>query len=44
MVGNLNQGYESYEAKILVIVANELISIEKRKRRRASKLFNEAKK
>ena len=44
MVGNLNQGYESYEAKILVIVANELISIEKRKRRRASKLFNEAEK
>ena len=29
MVGNLNQGYESYEAKVLVIVANELISIEK---------------
>ncbi len=44
MVGNLNQGYESYEAKILVIVANELISIEKRKRRKASKLFNESEK
>ena len=44
MVGNLNFGYESFEANILVIVANELISIEKRKRRKSSKLFNEAEK
>ena len=42
IVGSLEQGYESYEANILVIVANDLISIEKRKRRKASKLFNEA--
>ena len=44
IVGSLEQGYESYEANILVIVANDLISIEKRKRRKASKLFNEAEK
>ena len=42
IVGSLEQGYESYEANILVIVANDLISIEKRKRRKASKLFNVA--
>ena len=44
MVGNLKQGYENYESKTLVIVANELISIEKRKRRKSNKLFNEAEK
>lgn len=44
IVENLVQGYESYEANILVIVANDLISIEKKKKRKASKLFNEAEK
>lgn len=44
IVGNLIHGYESYEANILVISANDLISVEKKKKRRASKLFNEAEK
>ena len=44
IVGNLIHGYESYEANILVIAANDLISVEKKKKRRASKLFNEAEK
>ena len=44
IVGNLVHGYESYEANILVISANDLISVEKKKKRRASKLFNEAEK
>lgn len=42
--GNLLQGYENYEANTLVISANDLISVEKKKKRRASKLFNEAEK
>ena len=44
LLGNLNQGFESYDSNILVIVANELINIEKRKKRRSSKIFNEAEK
>ena len=44
ILGNLLQGYESYEANTLVISANDLISVEKKKKRRASKLFNEAEK
>ena len=44
ILGNLLQGYENYEANTLVISANDLISVEKKKKRRASKLFNEAEK
>ncbi len=44
ILGNLLHGYESYEANTLVISANDLISVEKKKKRRASKLFNEAEK
>ncbi len=42
--GKKIQLYESYEANTLVISANDLISVEKKKKRRASKLFNEAEK
>ena len=44
VVGDLTQGYESYDSNIVVIVANDLISVEKKKRRKSSKIFNEAEK
>ena len=44
LLGNVTQGFESYDSNILVIVANDLINIEKRKKKRSNKIFNEAEK
>ena len=44
LLGNVTQGFESYDSNILVIVANDLINIEKRKKKRSNKIFKEAEK
>ena len=43
-VGKLSSGFESYELNQIVIVANELVEAERRKRKKRSKLFTQSEK